>query len=170
MMRCALFTAFVATVFCANWAVETLGVVPVLFGLMAPAGVFFAGLGFTLRDLLHDVGGRRWVVVAILTGAALSALLSGPLALASGAAFLLSESVDFAVYTPLRRRGWLTAVAASNVFGLVVDSAVFLWLAFSSLDFLAGQIIGKGYMTLIAIGLLWMWRRGHAVLPRHTYA
>jgi hypothetical protein len=59
---------------------------------------------------------------------------------------------------PLRRRGWLRAVAASNAAGLAVDSALFLWLAFGSLDFLAGQVLGKAWMTALAVALLWAIR------------
>ena len=43
--------------------------------------------------------------------------------------------------------------------GLVVDSIVFLWLAFGSLDFLLGQIIGKAWMVLLAIPLVAYLRR-----------
>ena len=32
------------------------------FGLMAPAGVYFAGLAFTFRDLTQEKLGRRAVV------------------------------------------------------------------------------------------------------------
>jgi uncharacterized PurR-regulated membrane protein YhhQ (DUF165 family) len=140
----------------ANAAIQAWGIVPVGFGLMAPAGVFFAGLAFSFRDVVQERLGARWAVAAILVGAALSALLSPALALASGAAFLVSELADFAVFTPLRRRSWLGAVAASNTVGLVVDSALFLWLAFGSLDFLAGQIVAKLYMTILAVALLWV--------------
>lgn len=163
-IKIATFAAFIATVFAANWAITTIGIVPVGFGLMAPAGVYFAGLAFTLRDGLHELGGRRWVVAAILIGAALSGLLSGPLALASGVAFLLSEAADYAVYAPLRQRGWLPAVVASNIVGVVVDSALFLWLAFGSLDFLAGQIVGKLWMTALAVALIVVYRRRTAVV------
>lgn len=158
---------YVGTIFAANWAVVTFGPVPVGFGLMAPAGVYFAGLAFTLRDLTQDSLGRRWTYVAIIAGAVLSAVLSGPLALASGVAFLVSETLDLAVYTPLKERHWLAAVAASNVVGLVADSALFLLIAFGSLDFLLGQVVGKMEMTLLAILLLWRWR---AVFPRHASA
>lgn len=158
---------YVLTIFAPNWAVIAWGIVspPWLFGLSAPAGVFFAGLAFTFRDLTQDALGRRWTYVAILAGAALSATLSGPLAIASGVAFLVSETLDFAVYTPLRERRWLLAVAASNVVGLAVDSALFLWLAFGSLDFLPGQVVGKLEMTVLAVVLLWGWR---AVLARQS--
>ena len=156
--------AYIATIFLANWAITTFGPVPVGFGLLAPAGVYFAGLAFTFRDLTQDALGRRWTYAAILVGAALSAFLSGPLALASGIAFLISETLDLAVYTPLRERRWLTAVTASNLVGLIADSALFLWLAFGSLEFLAGQIAGKLAMTVLAVIVLWGLR---AVLSRH---
>jgi uncharacterized PurR-regulated membrane protein YhhQ (DUF165 family) len=80
-------------------------------------------------------------------------------ALASATAFLVSEAADYLVYTPLRRRGWLRAVAASNVVGLAVDSALFLWLAFGSLTFLWGQVWGKVWVTALAVAMLWAWRR-----------
>lgn len=150
---------YIAIIFAANWAISTFGVVPVGFGLLAPAGVYFAGLAFTLRDLTHDTLGSRAVLAAIVAGAALSALVSPQFALASGAAFLLSELLDFAVYTPLRHRHWLGAVFASNLVGLIADSALFLWLAFGSLDFLAGQVVAKLYVTVLAVALLWFLRR-----------
>jgi uncharacterized PurR-regulated membrane protein YhhQ (DUF165 family) len=136
--------------------------VPVGFGLTAPAGVYFVGLAFTLRDAVQETLGRRWVVAAIVVGALFSALLSAQLALASAAAFLLSELADFAVYTPLRERSWLGAVAASNTVGALVDSALFLWLAFGSLAFLVGQMVGKLWMTLLAVALVALWRQAGA--------
>lgn len=150
---------YIATIFLANWSIQTFGLVPVGFGLMAPAGVYFVGLALTFRDLAHEEVGRRWIIAAVVIGAALSAFVSPQFALASGVAFLFSELADFAVYTPLRERGWLRAVAASNAVGLTIDSVLFLWLAFGSLDFLPGQIVGKAWMTLLAIGVLWGVRR-----------
>jgi uncharacterized PurR-regulated membrane protein YhhQ (DUF165 family) len=158
---------YVSVIWLANWSISTYGFVSVGFGLSAPAGVFFAGLAFTARDLVHEVGGRWWVLPAIAVGAVLSATLDTSLAAASGVAFAVSEGADWAVYSPLRRRGWLKAVMASNVVGLVVDSALFLWIAFGSLDFIEGQIVGKVYMTLLAVVVLW---GGRAVLSRYTHA
>jgi queuosine precursor transporter len=148
---------YIGTIFAANWAVQRYGVVPVGFGLMAPAAVYLVGLAFTLRDLVQDHLGRVAVLVAIVIGGALSALVSPRFAVASGVAFLVSELADFAVYTPLReRRPWWQAVAASNVVGIVLDSVLFLWLAFGSFDFLGGQIVGKAWMTLpfVAVGIM----------------
>ena len=146
---------YIATIFAANWALQTFGVIPILvtdeLQVAAPAGVFFAGLAFTLRDLTQDTLGKWAVLAAIVVGAACSAFVSLTLALASGGAFLVSELADFAVYTPLRERGWIRAVVASNAVGLVLDSALFLWLAFGSLDFMACQIVGNAWMTLLAV-------------------
>ena len=149
---------YISTIFAANFAIERWGVVSVGFGLLAPAGVYFAGLAFTFRDLTHDALGRRWVIAAILVGAGLSWWIEPNFAVASAVAFLVSEFVDLAIYSPLRQRHWLGAVALSNSFGLVLDSVIFLWLAFSSLAFLKGQIVGKAWMTLLAIGLLGLYR------------
>lgn len=146
--------AYILTIVGANWAIEAFGVVPVGFGLMAPAAVYFVGLAFTFRDLTQERLGKIWVVGAIVVGALLSAILSPQLAVASGTAFLVSELADFAVYTPLRERQWLTAVAASNVVGLVIDSAIFLWLAFGSFELLWGQMVGKAWMTAVAVIVL----------------
>lgn len=153
------FVCYVATIFGANWALETYGIVNVGFGLTAPAGVLFAGLAFTFRDLLQESKGRWWTVAAIGIGAALSFLVSPAFAAASAIAFCASELCDFAVYTPLRKRHWLGAVALSNTVGVVIDSALFLWLAFGSLDYITGQIVAKLYMTVLAVAVLWMVRR-----------
>jgi uncharacterized PurR-regulated membrane protein YhhQ (DUF165 family) len=64
------------------------------------------------------------------------------------------------VYTPLQRRGLVLAVFASSIIGLILDSIVFLSLAFGSLDFLPGQIIGKAWMVLLALPVVaWLRRR-----------
>jgi len=114
-----------------------------------------------LRDLVQRRLGVRWTVGAILAGAALSAVLAPPgLVLASGAAFLLSELADCAVYTPLQRRRLVLAVFASSLVGLAIDSAVFLYLAFGSLDFLAGQVAGKSWMVLLSLPFIaWLRHR-----------
>ena len=135
--------------------------VPVAPGLMAPSGVLMAGIALVLRDLVQRRLGVVASSLAILAGAALSALLAPPaLVIASAVAFLLSEFADLGVYTPLARRGLVLAVVASGVAGLVVDSIVFLWLAFGSLDFLSGQVVGKAWMVLLSIPLVaWLRRR-----------
>jgi uncharacterized PurR-regulated membrane protein YhhQ (DUF165 family) len=78
---------------------------------------------------------------------------------ASAGAFMLSELADFAVYTPLQRRSLLWAVLLSSLLGLIVDSIVFLHLAFGDLEYLPGQIIGKLWALLISLPLVRLARR-----------
>src|SRR6516165_6881570 len=61
---------------------------------------------------------------------------------------------------PLQRRRFVTAVIASSMVGLVVDSIIFLWLAFNSLEFLWGQVIGKAWMVLISLPFIHWLRIG----------
>jgi hypothetical protein len=155
---------FCLTVPAANWMIGHVGTVcsargpcliPVAPGLMAPSGVLMIGAALVLRDLVQRRLGIEFGIGAIVAGAAISAAIAPPsLVFASATAFLLSEFADFAVYTPLARRRLVLAVAASSAVGLVIDSIVFLWLAFGSLEFLLGQIVGKAWMVLIAVPLV----------------
>jgi uncharacterized PurR-regulated membrane protein YhhQ (DUF165 family) len=144
-------TAYVATIPAANWLVAHYSQAPVGFGYTAPAGVYVVGLALVLRDLAREAAGRAAVIAAIAVGAALSWWLATPaLAVASTVAFAAAETLDFAVYEPLRQRGLAVAVLASNAVGLLADSLIFLWLAFHSLAYLPGQLLGKTWMTLAA--------------------
>lgn len=96
-----------------------------------------------------------------------SYLLADPaVVLGSTAAFLFSELADFAVYTPMRRRFPSSAVVVSGLVGSVVDSMIFLSLAFGSLDYLFGQVLGKFWMSLLGGAVLWYIRyRQHRAEP-----
>jgi queuosine precursor transporter len=170
------FLAFIACIPTANWMIGHVGTVCVPHGpclvpvmpwgpgghpLMAPSGVLMIGLALVLRDMVQRRLGRSVAVTAIVAGAALSGAVAPPqLIVASATAFLLSELADFAVYTPLQSRGLVLAVFASSLVGLVVDSVLFLWLAFGSLDFLAGQVVGKLWMVLLALPVVhWIRKR-----------
>lgn len=156
--------AFLACIPTANWLIGHVGtkclpngpcLIPVAPGIMAPSGVLMIGLALVLRDLAQRAVGIVPVIVAVFLGAGLSMAIAPPaLALASGLAFLLSELADTAVYTPLRRRNLVLAVAASSAVGLIVDSALFLWIAFGSLQYLEGQIIGKAVMVVLTLPIL----------------
>jgi queuosine precursor transporter len=160
---------FCLTIPAANWMIGHLGtacladgpcVVPVAPGILAPSGVLMIGAALVLRDLVQRRLGVEFGLAAIFAGAAISAAVApAALVVASTAAFLLSEFADFAVYTPLARRRLVLAVMASSAVGLVIDSLVFLWLAFGSLEFLPGQIIGKAWMVLLALPLVAYLRR-----------
>ncbi len=157
-----LVALYVLTIPTANWLIGNVGticvpqgpcLIPVLPGIMAPSGVLMVGAALVLRDLVQRTYGAGWSLACIAVGTALSFLIAPPaLALASGVAFLLSELADFGVYTPLARRRFVVAVVLSCLVGAVVDSVIFLWLAFGSLEHLVGQVIGKVYAAGIFLG------------------
>lgn len=166
----AFLVLFGLTIPTANWLIGNVGtvcvphgpcLVPVAPGLMAPSGVTMIGFALVLRDLVQRRLGIGVAVGAILAGSVISAALAPPpLVFASATAFLLSELADFTVYTPLARRRLVAAVVASSLCGLIVDSVVFLWLAFGTLDFLLGQVVGKAWMVLLSIPFVtWLRRR-----------
>ena len=99
-----------------------------VWGAALPPMTFIVGAVFVLRDYAQrDLG--HWVALPMVIGVALSYVMADPfVAVASGAAFAVSEAVDWAVFTitkrPLRDR-----VLVSSAFSVPADSAVFLVLA-----------------------------------------
>ena len=148
--------AFLGCILAANVVTTHLGMIPIGFGLMATAGTYFAGTTFILRDALQDVAGKRWTLAVIGLGAALSFLVADPfIALASAVAFGLAELADLAVYTPLRKRGYIRAAVASNIVGAFVDTVVFLTIAgFPVMAALPGQMVGKLLVTAAFVALV----------------
>lgn len=154
-MRLLAALGYLATVVGANWLTAEYGLVPIGLGLSATAGTYAAGLAFVARDAVQDAAGRLAVLGCLALGGVLSWILSTPaLAVASVAAFALSELADMAVYTPLRRRGYVRAALASNLLGAVVDTLVFLQLAGFGLSGVPGQLAGKAYATGVVVGLV----------------
>jgi len=160
---------FCLTIPAANWMVGNVGttcprngpcLIPVAPGLMAPSGVLMIGVALVLRDLVQRRLGVGVASAAVIAGSLISAALAPPaLVIASAAAFLISEFADLAIYTPLARRRLVTAVVASGLVGVVLDSVVFLSLAFGSLDFLTGQIVGKALMVVASMPFIALLRR-----------
>jgi uncharacterized PurR-regulated membrane protein YhhQ (DUF165 family) len=162
------FVGFLATIPAANWMILNVGncspdgpcTVPVGFGLLAPSGVLVIGLALVLRDIVHARWGGGAALLAILNGALVSiAVAPAGLVVASTVALVLSELADLAVYAPLARRRLVLAVFLSGLAGAVVDSALFLWLAFGSLEYLEGQVLGKLWASGAAAAVLLLIRQ-----------
>jgi uncharacterized PurR-regulated membrane protein YhhQ (DUF165 family) len=175
-MKWLLVVGYVGSIFMANWFIQNVGtqytpngphVIPVGFGLEAPSGVIWVGVALILRDLVQQFLGTRVAIGSMFAGAIASFFVAPALAVASAAGFLLSESADFVAYTPLMKRGMIVAaVFVSGVVGLVVDTAVFLYLAFGSLQFWQGQILGKLWVTIIGAVVIWfLHRRDPEAIP-----
>jgi uncharacterized PurR-regulated membrane protein YhhQ (DUF165 family) len=147
--------AFVGLVIASNWLTAQYGLV----GGFVTAGTFTAGLVLAARDAIREAAGIWAAVVCVAVGMTVSAVMASPaLALASGAAFALSELADTAVYEPLRRRGRVRALTWSNLVGSVIDSVAFLAIAgFPIWPAIVGQVAVKWVMAvglpLIAVGV-----------------
>ena len=169
-------TLFILTIPLSNWVVVNVGLVcephgpcliPVWPGLMAPSAVMIAGAALVLRNAVQAFLGAYFSLVAIAVGTALSALFASPsLVLASAAAFCFSELADFAVYTPMRKRFPAFSVVMAGLAGSVIDSAIFLTLAFGSIEFIFGQVLGKFWMSLLAGIVIRYFRSRLATTPK----
>jgi queuosine precursor transporter len=177
MIRYAVFLLFLLTVPIANFLIGNFGttcipdgpcLIPVGFGLMAPSGVLMIGLALVMRDWLQELTNWKWSAVAVVAGSILSWLVADPfIAVASALAFLVAELFDLAVYTPLRKKGKHIAVLASGLVGAIIDSSLFVYIAFGSFEFSAGNTVGKLYATLIVAGLLF-WKAKNDTLSRNA--
>ncbi|MHB8191451.1 MAG: VUT family protein [Ferrimicrobium sp.] len=172
------FVIYVGVIIGANWMISHVGsdiggthYLPVGFGLLAPSGVYLAAVAFIARDVLQRLRGTKIGVVAIIVGALLSGFAStAHLAVASGATFLLSESTDFAIFTPLQRWNFPIAVLLAGVVGDVVDSVVFLTLAGIPLSIaLPGQLLGKLWVMIAGALIAW-WLRHYRMFQQVNVA
>lgn len=122
-----------------------------VWGVVLPPMTFLVGAVFVLRDYAQRTLGH-WVVLPMVTGVALSYAMADPfVAIASGAAFAVSEAVDWVIFTttkrPLRDR-----VLVSSAFSTPADSVVFLVLAgFFSWASLAVMVGSK----MVAAVIVW---------------
>ena len=164
-------TTYILAIAAANYLTTRYGLIPDGFGLITTAGTYAAGAALLLRDIVQDTCGWRWVLAGIAAGAALTAVTSPALAVASTAAFLLAELLDMAVYTPLRDRGWARAALASGIVGAVVDTYAFLALAGFPItgQTVGGQLVGKTlWATLLPVTVIVAARMVRRVVPRHS--
>ena len=160
MINYLFLLAYMSTIPLANFMISNVGtfcvpdgpcLIPLGFGIMAPSGVLMIGLALFLRDVIYEKFGYKWTLGAILVGSVLSYVLADPyVAIASITAFLISELSDFFVYSKVRDKSKPLAILASGSVGSVIDSVIFLWIAFGSLAHIEGQIIGKILVTAIA--------------------
>ncbi|MCC2624529.1 MAG: beta-carotene 15,15-monooxygenase [Burkholderiales bacterium] len=165
------FALFLAMIPAANYTLLHFGsscpenqpcVIPVWFYpvVYAPSGVLFAGAAFVLRDILQRLSSLWLSLFAVLCGTIISyKYVNADLAVAGSAAYFLSELTDTYVYTYLQRYSLILAVFISACAGLIVDSMVFLHMAFHSYQFLPGQIIGKLLVVILCLPVIKLSRR-----------
>lgn len=169
MNRYAYLLGYFATIPLANLMISNIGtecipngpcIIPVGFGLTAPSGVLMVGAALVLRDKVQEDFGAKTSFAALILAFVLSYLIANPyVAIASAAAFLISELSDFSIYTYLRQKSRELAIAASGIVGALLDSAIFLFIAFGSLEFIAGQVLAKGAISIAVATILKIKRR-----------
>jgi uncharacterized PurR-regulated membrane protein YhhQ (DUF165 family) len=133
-------------------------------------GAFSYPLVFLVTDLTNRALGpqaaRRvaWIGFGVAVAVSL-ALAPWRIALASGAAFILSQVMDIAVFNRWRAMSWWKAPLIGSLVASCIDTAVFFFLAFAGSDFdwltlAAGDLAVKAAMAAL---LLAPYR---AMLPR----
>jgi len=158
-MKLGYTTLYIALIVAVNYGFTVVPLVEMPGGEKWPPMSLVVGFIFVARDFAQREIGHR-VIIAMLLAGVLSYIMASPfVAVASLAAFLVSEFADWAVYSftgrPLAQR-----VLLSSALGTPLDSGIFLALIghFS--------VIGVVVMTLSkmlgALVVWWMIRRKDA--------
>ncbi len=133
-------------------------------------GAFTYPLVFLVTDLCNRALGpdaaRRvaWVGFAI---AVTVSLLLAPwrIALASGAAFIVSQLLDITVFNRWRRQSWWKAPLIGSLAASVADTAVFFFLAFAGSD-MDWLLLASGDLAVKALMAALLLAPYRALLPR----
>ena len=136
---------------------------------MAPSGVLMVGAALVLRDLVQRRLGVEFGVGAIVVGAAISAGLAPPSLVVASASHSCCRNLP--ILPSIRRwpaADWSPRSVASSIVGLVVDSIVFLWLAFGSLEFLprSDRRQNSGWFLLAIPFVAYLRRRDERLGPQ----
>jgi len=161
--------------------------------LTAPGGTYLIGIALSLIEVAHRTAPTRRegfvnAQVMVACGFAASALLAAYLAIlnvmspddplfdrlagtwrivaGSLVAFAVSETIDNSFGAWLRDRVHdAFRVVATNAVSVPLDSAVFLLVAFGSLEFIEGQIVVK-YAVTVVFGIPLVLALARLVRPR----
>lgn len=125
-----------------------------------PVNAFlFIGFDFILRDKLQDLWAGRGLALkmgALIGAGSLITFFLNPaaarIAVASCVAFAASTSVDWGIYTLVRRRPWMVRANISSFFAAAADSFIFPTLAFGA--FLPRIVLAQ-WLAKVAGGVLW---------------
>lgn len=116
-----------------------------------PAMAFFVGAVFVLRDYAQRSAGHH-VLWAIAVGCVISWMLGDPkIVYASVASFLVSELLDYTIFT-ITKKPFHQRVLVSSLIAIPVDSIIFLtMIGFAN----PGSIIAMSASKFVASGVIW---------------
>ncbi len=153
----------------ANWLAAHL-LLPV-GPFLIPGGTFLFALGFTTYDYIRRQFGFRPALAAIVLGFAVSVLYStvfgggvGRVAVAGLVALACSSTTDLLMQNLTLRRPIWQYIGASNAVSLLIDTVVFVTIAFAALPLdvrlhiVEGQYLAKIVMTVVSVPLVY-WAR-----------
>jgi len=126
--RAAWTVIYVSSIAFINWLFVVIPPVPVpAFNTVFPPVMLVVGFVFVFRDFCQRAIGHH-VLFAMLAGGVVSYFMSAPaVAIASVAAFSISESVDWLVYT-FTRKPLSQRILYSSLISVPIDTVVFLKL------------------------------------------
>lgn len=124
-------------------------------------GAFTYPFVFLVCDLTNrsigPVGARRVAWIGFALAVAVSgALAPWRIALASGAAFIVSQVLDILVFNRWRRASWWKAPLIGSQVASVIDTGVFFFLAFAGtelnwLQLAGGDLLVKATMAVLLL-------------------
>jgi len=120
--------AYLGSILLANWLVHTYGIIEMKY-IMFPAGAIAIGLTFSARDFVQVRYGKWKCWIWMIVAAILTSTINPKLALASIAAFLVAESIDWAMFT-FTKFSFKKRLMLSNLISTPLDSLVFVTVAF----------------------------------------
>ena len=125
-MRLKFTVLYIALIVAVNYAFTQVSPITLPDGTVWPPVSLIVGFVFVVRDFAQREIGHR-VLLAMLAGAVLSYFMADPfVAVASAAAFAVSELADWTVYS-FTKRSLSQRILYSSALGAPIDSVVFLY-------------------------------------------
>ncbi len=155
-MKLKYTALYILLIVAVNYGFSVSPLVKLPDGTMWPPISLVVGFIFVARDFAQREIGHK-VLLAMLVGATVSYFMASPMiAVASAAAFLVSEMTDWAIYS-FTRRPLSQRILYSSALGAPVDSLVFL----SGVGLLstAGVIAMTASKMVGALIVWWLVRR-----------
>jgi uncharacterized PurR-regulated membrane protein YhhQ (DUF165 family) len=149
-----LVVSYLAAIVTANLLVSALGPASVL-----PIAFLFIGFDLVCRDVLHDAWrtGLKWKMSGlILVGGLLTYLINvdaRQIAIASTVAFASAGLADTIIYHLLRHRPRLFRMNVSNVAAALVDSVLFLTIAFGWSPVILSLVVAQWGVKVLGGGI-----------------